>query len=189
MGHGDGNANHLVGCRACMILIAAAHEGLAEDGMFDELRFGASVSAQDGRAREDGVFPEVTVFFDPFNLVSAVDWRQRIMRPRINLGASIGTSGEANQVFGGLSWQFDLTETVFAEAGVGGVWHDGELDRNPDGPKLGCRLLFREHIGAGYRFDRHWNVIAQVAHSSHANLCDGPNDGTTRAGIQVGYRF
>ncbi|KAF5888046.1 acyloxyacyl hydrolase, partial [Rhizobium sp. PEPV16] len=23
----------------------------------------------------------------------------------------------------------------------------------------------------------------------HANLCDGPNDGMTRAGLQVGYKF
>ncbi len=40
-----------------------------------------------------------------------------------------------------------------------------------------------------YRFNAHWNVIAQAAHSSHANLCDGPNDGMTRAGLQIGYKF
>ncbi|MGO6684000.1 acyloxyacyl hydrolase, partial [Rhizobium leguminosarum] len=27
------------------------------------------------------------------------------------------------------------------------------------------------------------------AHSSHANLCDRPNDGMTRAGLQIGYKF
>jgi hypothetical protein len=31
--------------------------------------------------------------------------------------------------------------------------------------------------------------MAQVAHSSHANLCDGPNGGMTRAGLLVGYKF
>lgn len=172
-----------------LALSAATHDCLAEDRIFDELRFGASTSVQDGASREDGVFPEVTVFIDPFNLDGAVDWKQQIMRPRINLGASIGTSGEANQIFSGLSWQFDLTQRIFAEVGFSGVWHDGELDHNPDGPELGCRFLLREHIGAGYRFNPRWSVIAQVAHASHANLCDGPNDGTTRAGIQVGYKF
>lgn len=57
------------------------------------------------------------------------------------------------------------------------------------GPELGCRVLFHEDLGPGYRFNAHWNVIAQIAHSSHANLCDGPNDGITRAGLQIGCKF
>jgi hypothetical protein len=32
-------------------------------------------------------------------------------------------------------------------------------------------------------------LMAEIAHSSNANLCDGPNDGMTRAGLQVGYKF
>ena len=114
---------------------------------------------------------------------------QKLARPRIHLGTSIGTSGSATQVFTGFSWTADFSEKVFAEAGFGGVIHTGELDENDDGPALGCRVLFHEYIGAGYRFDNHWNVMAQVAHSSHANLCDGPNNGMTRAGLQLGYKF
>ena len=34
-----------------------------------------------------------------------------------------------------------------------------------------------------------YDLMAQIAHSSHANLCDGPNDGMKRAGLQVGYKF
>jgi hypothetical protein len=161
----------------------------AGDKIFDELRFGASASVQDGNSREDGVFPEVTVFFDPFGSDAATDWKQRLARPRVNIGTSIGTSGEATQVFAGVAWTANFNEKIFAEAGFGGVWHNGELDHNDDGPELGCRFLFHEYIGAGYRFDAHWNVVAQVAHSSHANLCDGPNNGMTRAGVQVGYKF
>ncbi|MDM9628233.1 acyloxyacyl hydrolase [Rhizobium sp. S152] len=161
----------------------------ADDQIFDELRFGASASIQDGNSRESGLFPEVTVFFDPFDQRGATDWKTQLARPRVNLGTSIGTSGEATQVFGGFAWTVNFNEKIFAEAGFGGVWHNGELDDNDNGPDLGCHLLFHEYLGAGYRFDNHWNVIAQVAHSSHANLCDGPNDGMTRAGLQVGYKF
>ncbi|RWX22567.1 acyloxyacyl hydrolase [Rhizobium leguminosarum] len=78
---------------------------------------------------------------------------------------------------------------AFAEAGFGGVIHTGDLEGDDDGPELGCRVLFHEYLGAGYRFNAHWNVMAQIAHSSHANLCDGPNDGMTRAGLQIGYKF
>ncbi|MCX8999873.1 acyloxyacyl hydrolase [Rhizobiaceae bacterium BDR2-2] len=168
---------------------AAVQDCLAGDRLFDELRFGASASVQSGNSRESGAFPELTAFFDPLGLDEAVGWQQQLARPRIGLGTSVGTSGEATQVFGGLSWQFSITERIFTEAGFGVTWHDGKLEHNADGPELGCRFLLREHVGAGYRFNAHWSAIAQVAHSSHANLCDGPNDGATRAGIQLGYKF
>lgn len=168
------------------LLPVSAH---ADEKIFDELRFGASASIQGGHSHEDGVFPEVTVFFDPFGQDAATDWKQTLARPRLNLGTSIGTAGEATQIFGGLSWTVNFNEKVFAEAGFGGVWHNGNLDYAKDGPELGCRFMFHEYVGAGYRFDAHWNVMAQVAHSSHANLCDGPNSGMTRAGVQVGYKF
>jgi hypothetical protein len=168
------------------LLSVSAH---ADEKIFDELRFGASTSIQGGDEREDGVFPEVTVFFDPFGHSTATDWKQQLARPRVNLGTSIGTQGEATQVFAGFAWTVSFNEKIFAEAGFGGVWHNGELDQNDDGPALGCRVLFHEYLGAGYNITQHWNVVAQVAHSSHANLCDGPNNGMTRAGLQVGYKF
>jgi lipid A 3-O-deacylase len=170
-------------------LVCATPQAQAGNIVFDELRFGASASIQDGGSHEDGVFPEVSAFFDPFGLRHASDWKQELARPRLQVGTSIGTSGSASQVFAGLSWQVNFTDKVFAEAEFGGLWHNGDLRNSTDGPDLGCRLLFREYVGAGYRLDSHWNVIAQVAHSSHANLCDGPNSGMTRAGVQVGYKF
>jgi len=181
--------------RVLLFAVAAVNISLspllahADEKIFDELRFGASASIQDGHSHEDGVFPEVTVFFDPFDQDTAKNWKQTLARPRLNLGTSIGTSGEATQIFGGLAWTVNFNEKVFAEAGFGGVWHNGDLDNSADGPDLGCRFLFHEYVGAGYRFDAHWNVMAQVAHSSHANLCDGPNNGMTRAGVQIGYKF
>ncbi|PCD65416.1 acyloxyacyl hydrolase [Rhizobium phaseoli] len=160
----------------------------AGEQIFDELRFGVSASVQSGHSRENGVFPEVTALFDPFGYDETVGW-QKLLRPRVHLGTSIGTSGEATQFFTGFTWTVDFNDKLFAEAGFGDVVHTGDLDDDDDGPELGCRVLFHEYAGAGYRFTPHWNVMAQIAHSSHANLCDGPNDGMTRAGIQIGYKF
>lgn len=179
----------------CAAAVAVAAQGAllcraqAGETVFDELRFGVSTSVQSGSEREDAVFPEASVFFDPFGQHLATEWGEKLLRPRIAVGTSVGTSGQATQVFAGLSWTADLTERVFAEVGFGGVWHDGALTTNDVGPELGCHALFREYVGAGYRLDSHWNILAQVAHASHAKLCDGPNDGMTRAGVQVGYRF
>ncbi|MDV4154470.1 acyloxyacyl hydrolase [Rhizobium brockwellii] len=166
-----------------------AGSATAGEQIFDELRFGVSTSVQSGHSREDGVFPEITVLFDPFGYDTAVGWQQQLLHPRVHLGTSIGTSGEATQFFTGFTWTVDFNEKLFAEAGFGGVIHTGDIEGDGDGPELGCRVLFHEYLGAGYRFNAHWNVMAQIAHSSHANLCDGPNDGMTRAGLQVGYKF
>jgi lipid A 3-O-deacylase len=174
---------------ACLFAVTLTSIARAADTVFDELRFGASASVQGGNSHEEGIFPDITVFFDPFGLDEANGWQQELARPRLQIGTSIGTKGSATQVFAGLSWQVDFTEKLFAEAGFGAVWHNGDLTNSSDGPDLGCRFLFHEYVGAGYRFNAHWNVTAQVAHSSHANLCDGPNSGMTRAGLQLGYKF
>ncbi|MBY5582476.1 acyloxyacyl hydrolase [Rhizobium leguminosarum] len=166
-----------------------AGSATAGEQIFDELRFGVSTSVQSGHSREDGVFPEITALFDPFGYDTAVGWQQQLLHPRVHLGTSIGTSGEATQFFTGFTWTVDFNEKLFAEAGFGGVIHTGDLEGDDDGPELGCRVLFHEYLGTGYRFNVHWNVMAQIAHSSHANLCEGPNDGMTRAGLQVGYKF
>jgi lipid A 3-O-deacylase len=163
----------------------------AAEGVFDELRFGATTSIGNGSNQEDGVFPSATLFFDPLGAGSASGLVEKILRPRIHAGASVATSSSGvNEIYAGLSWNADITERVFIELGAGGTVHDGDLnDDGSDGPKLGCRLLFREYAAAGYRFDDHWNLSATVEHASNANLCDGPNDGLTRAGLMLGYTF
>ncbi|MDW9416009.1 acyloxyacyl hydrolase [Sinorhizobium meliloti] len=171
-------------------LIGNSQAGAAES-VFDELRFGATTSIGDGSNQEDGVFPSVTVFFDPLGAGSANGLAEKILRPRIHAGASVATSSSgASEIYAGLSWDADITERFFIELGAGATVHDGDLnDDGSDGPKLGCRLLFREYAAAGYRFDDHWNLSATVEHASNANLCDGPNDGLTRAGLMLGYTF
>lgn len=163
----------------------------AAGGVFDEMRFGTTASISNGDKREHGVFPSVTVFLDPLGADSAKDLGEKLLRPRIHAGAAIATSSHgANEVFGGLSWTFDVTKQFFVEFGAGGTVHDGDLHADDtSGPKLGCRLLFREYAAAGFRFDEHWNLSATVEHASHAELCDGPNDGLTRAGLALGYKF
>lgn len=136
--------------------ISAGDPANAGDQIFDELRFGVSTSVQSGHSREDGVFPEITALFDPFGYKTAVGWQQQLLHPRVHLGTSIGTSGEATQFFTGFTWTVDFNEKLFAEAGFGGVIHTGDLDGDDDGPELGCRVLFHEYLGAGYRFNAHW---------------------------------
>ena len=156
--------------------------------IFDELRFGGVASVQNGGEHESGVFPEVYALFNPFGYNPTDDWRTQLRHPRLHLGTSVSTTGEATQFYGGFSWTLTFPSKIFVEAGFGGTVHTGNLESG-DGPHLGCRALFREYFGTGYNFDSHWSLMAQISHASHANLCDGPNNGMTRAGLLVGYKF
>ncbi|PDT84362.1 acyloxyacyl hydrolase [Sinorhizobium sp. BJ1] len=188
-----GSRDRVVRSTAISVLFgcALATSVHAEEPIFDELRFGATTSIGDGDNQEDGVFPSVTVFFDPFGADNAGGFVEKVLRPRVHAGASIATaSNGVNQIYGGFSWDADITERFFVELGAGATVHDGDLnDDGASGPKLGCRLMFREYAAAGFRFDDHWNLSATVEHSSNANLCNGPNDGLTRAGLMLGYKF
>ncbi|OHV83980.1 acyloxyacyl hydrolase [Ensifer sp. LCM 4579] len=178
---------------ASLVLMSslAASSAHADGAIFDEMRFGLTAPVDGGKHHESGVFPSFVVFFDPLGADSAGTLAEKILRPRIHAGASVATSSSGiNQIYGGLSWDADISDRFFIELGAGATVHDGDLkDDGSDGPKLGCRVLFREYAAAGYRFDAHWNLSATIEHNSHANLCDGPNGGLTRAGLMLGYTF
>lgn len=174
-------------CFASAIILTTTVPALAQDGLIDEVRLGALGSIE--KDAEDGAFVHGMVFADPFGHDTAQGW-EKLALPRLHLGGEVSTRGEANQIYAGFSWTADLTDRMFLEAGFGGAIHDGTLDEDgTPGPKLGCRALFHEYVAAGFNLDSHWRVVANVGHSSHANLCDGPNNGLSRAGVQIGYKF
>ncbi|MHC2489270.1 lipid A 3-O-deacylase [Sinorhizobium meliloti] len=120
----------LIACSSA--LTAGISQARAAENVFDELRFGATTSIGDGSNQEDGVFPSVTVFFDPLGAGSANGLAEKILRPRIHAGASVATSSSgASEIYAGLSWDADITERFFIELGAGATVHDGDL--NDDG--------------------------------------------------------
>jgi lipid A 3-O-deacylase len=170
--------------------VSSVSSAAAAETIFDELRFGGGASLSAGNSHESGIFPSATIFFDPLSSGTAATWHQTILEPRIYLGASLGTGDGVDQIYGGFSWTADITSRLFVELGLGGTVHNGKLDgSNGKGPDLGCRLLFREQVALGYRVTDNWQILATADHSSHANLCDGPNDGLSHAGLAIGYNF
>jgi hypothetical protein len=157
-------------------------------GVLDEVRLGATVFGQgNDEGSEDGAFVTGQVLFDPFASAFANPVLDVLLRPRPHVGASVATGGGTSQVFAGLTWTVPIPPLFFLEASFGGTLHDGETDSGP--LALGCRLLFREGVGAGLALGRHWRIVAGIDHSSHAGLCGGDNDGLTHIGGSVGYRF
>ena len=127
-----------------------------------------------------------------------------IWSPRPHIGISYNSSGDTSQAYLGLTWEWSFLDGWFVEFGLGGMIHDGHLLGVDDETKsLGCRLLFRESVNAGYRFYKRHALMLHFDHSSNASLCekntaDGSaegrhnvilNEGLENFGIRYGYMF
>lgn len=165
-----------------VFLPAAAQAG----ELLDEFRIGVSGILDSDSSGDKGFVGSAEVFLAPFESTHS-GVAKVLLEPRVQLGVSGGSSG-TDQVYTGLNWHLPLGETFFAEAGFGGTVHNGNLDSG-EGPLLGCRFLFREHVALGMKVTDTVSVMATADHSSHANLCDGPNDGITHAGLAIGVKF
>lgn len=159
----------------------------AQAGEFvDEVRIGVGGLLESSSSDESGVVGSAEVYFAPF-ASDHTGIGKIFLEPRIQLGVS-GGPNTTDQVYTGLNWHVPISERFFAEFGAGGTVHNGSLDSGP-GPRLGCRLLFREHAALGLAVTENVNMLATIDHSSNANLCDGPNDGLTHAGLALGVKF
>ena len=134
-------------------------------------------------AEEEGLDVNAEVLF------TSPDFMRILLSPRPHLGGSLNTSGDTSQLYFGLTWDVDLFDPVFFELSFGGAVHDGETnDDGEDQKALGCRVLFRESLSLGWRFDEHHSLSVMLDHISNAQLCDH-NEGLDTLGLRYGYRF
>lgn len=161
----------------------AESEGLG--GILSEVRVG--VLKHDigpfSRSEEEGIDGNIEFLFVSPRFLDVV-WS-----PRPHVGMTINSGNDTNQAYFGLSWEFDVWRHLFAGFSFGGSVHDGEtITDRTDKKELGCRLLFRESLEAGWRFAGHHAVTAFFDHISNGRLCD-KNEGLENLGVRYGYRF
>ena len=131
-----------------------------------------------------------------------------VLNPRAIIGVSINVEGDTHQAYLALDWRYQFENSIFVEASFGGVGHTGNLHQAtiacPPGagcalpgnrrfldtgePRLGTRVLFREHAEVGYRMDSGWSVSVFGAHISNAGLHED-NAGMDFVGLRVGFAF
>lgn len=112
---------------------------------------------------------------------------QAVFRP--HLGANLNLNGDTSFAYAGYSLTLNLSERLFLEGSFGGMVHNGMSDSHDDKRlDLGCNVMFRESIAAGFRITEHWNISAMLEHASNSGFCSD-NNGLTNAGIRVGYAF
>lgn len=166
----------------CCPVQAGEASGMPADFLFYEWRFGG-FAHDPGGPDAGGIDVNTEVLFaKPWG--TQAEW----WLPRPHLGATISLDGRTSTVYGGATWQVDLTSSLFAEASFGASLNNAATVDEEEADALGCTALFRSSASLGYRMTAHWSVMASVEHSSNAGLCDR-NRGLTNAGLRLGYRF
>ena len=168
--------------------------------LFSEIRIGALAhdTGPFSSKEEDSIDTNFELLFASTDLLSFM-WS-----PRPHLGISYNSSNHTSQAYMGLTWEWSFWDGWFAGFSLGGMIHDGHLvGVDGESKSLGCRLLFRESMNAGYRFYKRHALMFHFDHSSNASLCkkntsDGSefgrhnvvlNEGLENVGIRYGYMF
>jgi lipid A 3-O-deacylase len=122
-------------------------------------------------------------------LFTSPDFLSNVWRPRPHVGVSINSAGDTNQAYLGLTWQHHFYKNYFANFSFGTGYHDGyKVTDLLDRKSLGCKLLFRESIDIGFRFENPHSIMLHLDHISNAKLCS-TNEGLESVGIRYGYHF
>jgi lipid A 3-O-deacylase len=153
--------------------------------IFSEVRVGAFIHDEGpfSRNEEGGYDANFEVLFVSPNFLDVI-WA-----PRPHLGVNVNSDGDTSQAYLGLTWEWSFFGNWFAGFSLGGAIHDGKLETTQiDRKELGCRVLFRESVEAGYRLDGRHSVSGYLDHISNANLCDR-NEGLENFGLRYGYTF
>ena len=138
-----------------------------------------------GRNKEDGVDVSVEVRLVRF---TGGFW-DTIWQPRAHLGVNINSEGDTSSAHTGLTWDWQIWGPFFGSFELGGAVHDGETSTSAlDRKELGSRVLFREALEIGYRFEGHHALSLRFDHMSNASLADN-NEGLGTVGVVYGYSF
>lgn len=136
-----------------------------------------------GHGKEGGVDINAEALFH------SPDFLKPIWAPRPHVGVSVNSRGDTSQAYAGLTWTYEPIQKVFIEFSFGGSVHNGELNTwDADKKSLGSRVLFRESLSLGYRFDDHNSLSVAFDHESNANFASS-NEGLNNLGLRWGYRF
>ncbi len=116
-----------------------------------------------------------------------------ILSPRPHVGLSANVTEDTDQIYTGLTWEWNPFSKFIIDFSFGFSLHNGHLhnDAGDEGRfrEFGCRVLFRESLELGYRFyDRHL-VSVMWDHISHGGICDDENEGMDNLGMRYGYMF
>ena len=169
------------------LLIMNVGAAQAQDA-FNRYELRGGVFAHDPVSPEKGSADINAEMLSPRLPINAGSWQ--ILVPRLHLGSTINTAGKTSHGYTGLTWDYDLTKTLFVEASFGGDLNNGKTGNTlvQGRNAMGCSAAFRESGSLGYRFSSNLSLLATIEHASNAGFCER-NRGLTNMGLRLGYSF
>ena len=162
-------------------------------GWLSEIRLGIlkhSAPISTSTPKEKGIDGNIEILF------ASPGWLGWLWSPRPHIGASFNAStDDTDQVYTGLTWEWEPLEDFFIDASFGFAGHNGRLhidSTDVDSGRrreFGCPVLLRESIEFGYRIMKQHSLSVMWDHVSHGGLCDDENEGMDNIGMRYGYRF
>jgi lipid A 3-O-deacylase len=115
-----------------------------------------------------------------------------VIRPAVGgtlsaLGTNLAYADARYRIDGPFSYY--LPREVFFMLGLGGAFHNGNVQREADDRKaFGSRLLLHIPAEIGWQFNHHHSIALYWEHVSNAGFAK-PNEGMDNLGVRWGYRF
>jgi len=121
---------------------------------------------------------------------------RKIWSPSPILGLTQTSTGGSSLYYGGLTWDFKLSEKWFFNA-TSGIAYTNGLTKLPKGQvptsdkkiQFGSEILHRGALEIGWNFYGKDTISLMFSHVSHASLLSDKNHGMDEFGIRYGYRF
>ena len=121
---------------------------------------------------------------------------KKIGSPKPILGLTQTSTGGSSLYYGGITWDWNMTENWFFTATTGIAYTNG-IKRLPKGQvatgdkkiQFGSKWLHRGAIELGWNFYGNDTISLMFSHVSHGSLLDEKNHGMDEFGIRYGYRF
>ena len=113
--------------------------------------------------------------------------------PRPHIGTTLNYNGDTSIIYGGLTYEFDMSRNLFFNLLFGLAMHNGPLHKDEQGCKadsdcgFGSRMLFHFGLEAGVKLPRKQAISLFLDHVSQGYLLAEENEGIDHFGIR--YRF
>ena len=170
-----------------LLIVTCAKTASAQDA-FNRFEIRGGLFVHDPVSPEKGSVDINGEIVSPRLPIQAGSWQ--FLVPRLHLGGTANTAGKTSHGYTGLTWDYDLSKSLFVEASLGGDLNNGKTGSAlvPGHNAMGCSAAFRESASLGYRLNPSLSLMGTIEHVSNAGFCER-NRGLTNMGLRLGYAF
>ncbi|MEE9314491.1 MAG: acyloxyacyl hydrolase [Rhizobiaceae bacterium] len=173
----------------------------AQESFINEARFGGHWAQpgflEVGHKEKNQTALSAELLFQPINIDfldlfegSQDSWAYSFVTPRPHLGVTANLAGNGTSyAYGGLTWHFDVTNTVFLEGGLGMAYTNGSKSGSPTRAALGAHWQFHESLAVGFNITENVTLVTQYEHLSHRKVFSDNNRGLGNLSVKVGLKF